>query len=83
MKLDKLTIKAQEALSEAQTLAQEGQNQVVDIPHVLTALLSEGGIPIQILGKLGVNTGIVREIALREAAAPRQGSPSRPISAAS
>ncbi len=68
MKFDKLTIKAQEALSEAQTLAQEGQNQVVDIPHVLTALLSEGGIPIQILGKLGVNTGIVREIALREAA---------------
>ena len=40
----------------------------MDIPHVLTALLSEGGIPIQILGKLGVNTGIVREIALREAA---------------
>ena len=68
MKFDKLTIKAQEALSEAQTLAQEGQNQVVDIPHVLTALLSEGGIPIQILGKLGVNTGIVREIAQREAA---------------
>ncbi|MCI0480594.1 MAG: AAA family ATPase, partial [Candidatus Dadabacteria bacterium] len=68
MKFDKLTIKAQEALAEAQTLAQEGQNQVVDIPHVLTALLSEGGIPIQILGKLGVNTGIVREIALREAA---------------
>ncbi len=68
MKFDKLTIKAQEALAEAQTLAQEGQNQVVDIPHVLTALLADGGIPIQILGKLGVNTGIVREIALREAA---------------
>ncbi len=67
MKFDKLTIKAQEALSEAQSLAQEGSNQVVDIPHVLVALLSEGGIPIQILGKLGVNTGIVREIALREA----------------
>ena len=68
MKFDKLTIKAQEALAEAQSLAQEGQNQVVDIPHVLTALLADGGIPIQILGKLGVNTGIVREIALREAA---------------
>jgi ATP-dependent Clp protease ATP-binding subunit ClpB len=68
MKFDKLTIKAQEALAEAQSLAQEGQNQVMDIPHVLTALLAEGGIPTQILGKLGVNTGIVREIAQREAA---------------
>lgn len=68
MKFDKLTIKAQEALAEAQSLAQEGQNQVVDIPHLLTALLSEGGIPTQILGKLGVNTAIVREIAQREIA---------------
>ncbi|MEW6143909.1 MAG: ATP-dependent chaperone ClpB [Thermodesulfobacteriota bacterium] len=68
MKFEKLTIKAQEALAEAQSLAQEGSNQVVDIPHVLTALLAEGGIPTQILGKLGVNTGIVREIAQREIA---------------
>jgi ATP-dependent Clp protease ATP-binding subunit ClpB len=68
MKFDKMTIKAQGALAEAQSLAQEGSNQVVDIPHVLTALLAEGGIPTQILGKLGVNTGIVREIAQREAA---------------
>lgn len=68
MKFDKMTIKAQEALAEAQSLAQEGQNQVVDIPHLVTALLSEGGIPTQILGKLGVNTGIVREIAQREIA---------------
>ncbi|MFI5324377.1 MAG: Clp protease N-terminal domain-containing protein, partial [Thermodesulfobacteriota bacterium] len=66
MKFDKLTIKAQEALSDAQSLAQEGSNQVVDIPHVLVALLSEGGIPTQIIEKLGVNTGIVREIAQRE-----------------
>jgi ATP-dependent Clp protease ATP-binding subunit ClpB len=68
MKFDKLTIKAQEALSEAQSLAQEGSNQVVDIPHVLVALLAEGGIPTQILGKLGVNTAILREIAQREIA---------------
>jgi ATP-dependent Clp protease ATP-binding subunit ClpB len=68
MKFDKLTIKAQEALSEAQSLAQEGSNQLVDIPHVLVALLAEGGIPTQILGKLGVNTAILREIAQREIA---------------
>jgi hypothetical protein len=41
MKFDKLTIKAQ-GIGRGADLAQEGQNQVVDIPHVLTALLSEG-----------------------------------------
>jgi len=68
MKFDKLTIKAQETIAEAQSLAQEASNQVIDIPHVLTALLSEGGIPAQILGKLGVNAGIIRELAQKEAA---------------
>ncbi|MEQ9618785.1 MAG: ATP-dependent chaperone ClpB [Deltaproteobacteria bacterium] len=66
MKFDKLTIKAQEALAEAQSLAREGSNQVIDIPHALLALLQEGGIPGQILGKLGVNENIVRELAQKE-----------------
>ena len=66
MKFDKMTIKAQEALAEAQSLARDGSNQVIDIPHVLLALLQEGGIPGQILGKLGVNANIVRELAQKE-----------------
>ncbi len=45
MKFDKLTIKAQEAVSEAQALARENRNQVIDIPHVLETLLADGSIP--------------------------------------
>jgi len=63
MKFDKMTIKAQEALAEAQSLAQDGKNQVIDIPHVLDALLTEDAIPAQIIGKIGANTQVVREIA--------------------
>lgn len=63
MKFDKLTIKAQEALAEAQSLAEENKNQVIDIPHVLDALLSEGGIPGQIIGKIGANAAIIKDVA--------------------
>lgn len=63
MKFDKLTIKAQEALAEAQSLAEENKNQVIDIAHVLDALLTEGGIPSQIIGKIGANAQIVRDVA--------------------
>ncbi len=66
MKFDKLTIKAQEALAEAQSLAQESSNQVVDIPHVLIALLAEDGIPAQVIGKIGVNLDVVRGLAQDE-----------------
>ncbi len=66
MKFDKLTIKAQEALAEAQSLAQESNNQVVDIPHVLIALLAEDGIPAQVLGKIGANINSVRGLAQDE-----------------
>jgi len=66
LKFDKLTIKAQEAIAEAQSLAQESNNQVVDIPHVLLALLAEDGIPGQVLGKLGVNPNVIRGLAQDE-----------------
>ena len=63
MKFDKLTIKAQEVLAEAQSLAEENKNQVIDIAHVLDALLTEGGIPGQIIGKIGANAAIVKDVA--------------------
>lgn len=68
MKFDKLTIKAQEALSEAQSIAQSQRNQVIDIPHLILALLAEQGIPNEILGKIGVNPQIIRDLAQREIA---------------
>jgi len=68
MKFDKLTIKAQEAVTEAQALARENRNQVIDIPHVLETLLADGSIPSQILGKLGANVNALREAARKEVA---------------
>jgi ATP-dependent Clp protease ATP-binding subunit ClpB len=68
MKFDKLTIKAQEALSEAQSIAQTERNQIIDIPHLILALLSEQGIPTEILGKIGVNPQIIRGLAQKEIA---------------
>lgn len=66
MKLDKLTLKAQEAITEAQSIAQTERNQVIDIPHLILSLLSQHGIPYEIIGKAGVNPQSVRDIARRE-----------------
>lgn len=66
MKFDKLTIKAQEALSEAQSLAQEQSNQVVDIPHVLYVMLTDGGIPNEIISKLGASVQAIKEVSEKE-----------------
>ena len=44
MRLDKLTTKLQEALSDAQSLAVGNDNQYIDPVHLLTALLTLGGI---------------------------------------
>ena len=62
MKFDKLTIKAQEALNEAQTLDQDQSNQVIDIAHVLFVLLSDGGIPNEVISKLGANVQSIKDI---------------------
>ena len=55
MRFDKLTLKAQEALQEAQALAEKHEHQQVDPEHLLVALLrqSEGFVP-QVFQKLGV-----------------------------
>src|SRR3970040_2152343 len=66
MKWEKLTIKAQEAITEAQSVAEREKHQLIDIPHVLLALLAEDGILTEILGKIGVNPQIVRDLAKKE-----------------
>lgn len=66
MKFDKLTIKAQEAIASAQSLAEDNNNQVVDVPHLLVSLIAERGIPTEILEKLGVKPENVRKIADEE-----------------
>lgn len=68
MRLDKLTLKSQEALQEAQRIAERKGNQQLDVEHLLYALLEdEDGIAFQMLKRLGVDikslkTDIEKEI---------------------
>ncbi|HEY8605547.1 MAG TPA: ATP-dependent chaperone ClpB [Noviherbaspirillum sp.] len=58
MRLDKLTTKLQEALSDAQSLAVGNDNQYIEPAHVLTALLNQDdGGARSLLQRAGVNVG--------------------------
>ena len=58
MRLDKFTVKAQEALANAQSLAAEKQHGEVTALHLLAALLADGqGIIRPLLARLGVDGG--------------------------
>jgi len=60
MNFNKLTVKAQEAISDAQNLARGAGNPEVAPEHLLLALVrQEGGIVSPILNKLGVTPGTV------------------------
>ncbi len=57
MNLDKLTLKAQEALTEAQALAYRLEHQEVDVEHIARTLLEDEESLVQkIFNKLNVNT---------------------------
>ncbi len=64
MRMDKLTIKSQEALQEAQRYAEGKGNQELQPEHLTWALLSdEEGVPVQILRRAGVDPSmIIRDI---------------------
>ena len=58
MRLDKLTTKLQEALSDAQSLAVGSDNQYIDPLHLLVALLNQDdGSSRSLLQRAGVNVG--------------------------
>ncbi len=60
MRFEKFTLKVQEAINDAQQLAQARGHQALDVEHLLLALLkAEGGIAESILSKLGSNAGQV------------------------
>ncbi|HEX6212189.1 MAG TPA: ATP-dependent chaperone ClpB [Methylomirabilota bacterium] len=60
MRLDKLTIKAQEAMQAAQSLADQHEHQAVEPEHVLAALLQQReGVVAPILAKLGARADAV------------------------
>src|SRR5919204_221823 len=55
MRLDKLTTKSQEALQQAQSLAERRNHQAIDVEHLLFALLGQKeGVVLSLLQKLGV-----------------------------
>jgi ATP-dependent Clp protease ATP-binding subunit ClpB len=60
MRLDKFTLRAQEAIQTAIESAERNQNQQVEPEHLLTAMLEQPeGIVRPILGKLAVNVQVV------------------------
>lgn len=50
---EKFTLKAQEAILDAQNAASGSGNQVIDLPHLFAALVSQSGMPTKILERLG------------------------------
>jgi len=60
MRLDKFTLRAQEAIQSAIELAERNTNQQVEPEHLLVAMLEQPeGIVRPILGKLGTNVAVV------------------------
>ncbi|MBI3756068.1 MAG: ATP-dependent chaperone ClpB, partial [Deltaproteobacteria bacterium] len=61
MRLDRFTIKSQEALNQAQVIAEKHQHQQVDAEHLLLALLEqEGGIAAPLLQRVGANVSLIK-----------------------
>lgn len=66
MRVDKFTLKSQEALSEAQNIASGRGNPQVEAEHLLLALLSdETGLCVEVLKKLGADVDGVRNETLQ------------------
>ncbi len=77
MRLDQFTVKAQEAITSAQSAAERGDHPEVTTEHLLKALLEqEGGVVPAALGKLGANVaGISADLESALTSLPRsQGS---------
>lgn len=60
MDIEKLTLKAQEALQEAKSVAERKHHQQIDVEHLLLALLGQKeGVVIPLLQKLGSNPDLI------------------------
>ncbi|MFH1730664.1 MAG: ATP-dependent chaperone ClpB [Planctomycetota bacterium] len=67
MRFDKFTLKAQEAIQSAQSLAEKSSHQQVDSLHVLVALLAqEDGAVVPTLQKLGADVAAIKAVAISE-----------------
>jgi ATP-dependent Clp protease ATP-binding subunit ClpB len=60
--MEKFTIKSQEAVQNAQRLAERKGHQQIDTEHLLRSLLDEeDGVASQIIKKIGINTGLLKK----------------------
>ncbi len=70
VRFDKFTVKAQEAVADAQNIAGERQHQFIEVEHLLLALLQQGGGTVpSLLAKLGADAATLAsevEAALEE-----------------
>ena len=61
MNPNKLTVKSQEALEQARSIAAENQQQAIEPEHLLLALIGdEGGIAFSVLQKAGANAEYIK-----------------------
>ncbi|MDW7679904.1 MAG: Clp protease N-terminal domain-containing protein, partial [bacterium] len=61
MTLDKFTLRAQQAIMNAQSIAQESGHQQVEVEHLMKSLLADNdGVPAAVLRKIGVNVGLIQ-----------------------
>ncbi len=63
-RMDKLTVKAQQAIAEAQNIASQRSHSVLTGLHLLAALLNEGpnGLAASLINKVGANIDQVRSV---------------------
>ncbi len=67
MRTDKFTIKSQEAIQQAQRLAQSKNHQELTPEHLLYSLIhQDGGIVVPLLQKLGVDPKILEVVLVKE-----------------
>ena len=67
MRLDKLTVKAQEALAAAQSIASDAGNAQIGPLHLLEALITQdGGLVVSLLEKIGIPSDRIRSIVRSE-----------------
>ena len=70
MNMNKLTVKAQEAVQQAQQLAADHTNQAIEPLHLLAALMQDaGGIVVPVLAKAEVRTEFLTEKVMQSIAA--------------
>ena len=75
MRFDKFTVKSQELIQKAQSLASNNNNQQIEPEHLLSAMLNEQeGIARSMLRKLGVSPeAVAQEIVMAMDKLPKIG----------